>query len=59
MEIIAYSIGLSCSTYLVYLLIKKINPKVWIKPIAIQIGIAIALLLGGGFVEEYFIKLGQ
>ena len=59
MEIIAYSMGLSCSANLVFLLIKKVNPKVWIKPIVVQIGIALALLLGGGFVEEYFIKLGQ
>ena len=63
MELIAYSIGLSRSCHLTYMLIKrsklKSQIKSQIKPTLIEIGIVVGLLLGAGFLEEYMIKASQ
>jgi hypothetical protein len=59
MELVAYSIGLSCSTYLTYRLIKRTKLKSLIKPTLIEIGIVIGLLVAGGYLEEYMIKAAQ
>ncbi len=58
-ELIAYSISMSRSFHIVYVLFKRVNLKSLIKPTLIEIGIVIALLLVGAFVEEYMINLSQ
>ncbi len=57
MEIVAYSISMSRSFHISYMLIKRVNLKSFIKPTLIEIGVVLALLLAGGFLEEYMIKL--
>jgi len=56
MELIAYSIAMSQSVYIVILLIKRTNLKSIIIPAGIEIGIVITLLLVAGFLEEYMIN---
>jgi len=51
MELVAYSIGMSRSYILVWTVIKKRPIEHEIRPTIIEIGIAIALLLAGGFIE--------
>ena len=41
------------------MMIKKISLYSAIKPTAIEIGIAVGLLVAGGFLEDYMIKLSQ
>ena len=57
MEIVAYSISMSRSFHISYMLIKRVRLRSLIKPTFIEIGVVIALLLAGGFLEEYMIKL--
>jgi len=52
MELVAYSIGMSRSFFLIFTLVKKKPIKPELKPTAIEIGIAVALLLIGGFIEH-------
>src|SRR3989449_11757766 len=52
MELVAYSIGMSRSYLLVWRIIKRNQLKKQIIPTAIEVGIVIALLLIGGFVES-------
>ena len=59
MELAAYSISMSRSFHIVYALFKRVKLKSLIKPTLIEIGIVLALLLAGGFLEEYLIKLSQ
>ena len=59
MEIIAYSLGMSRSFILIYTITKKISLISLIKPTFIEIGIVIALLLAGGYLEFYMIELAQ
>jgi len=59
MEITAYSISMSRSFHIAYVLFKRVKLKSLIKPTLIEIGIVLALLLVGGFLEEYLIKLSQ
>lgn len=56
MELAAYSIGMSRSFILVWTIIKKNPIKQEIKPTIIEIGIAIALLLGGSIIEYAMIN---
>ena len=56
MELVAYSIAMSRSYHLVYVLIKRKNLKLVIKPTAIEIGIVVGLLLVAAFLEEYIIN---
>jgi len=56
MELIAYSIAMSQSVYIVILLIKRTNLKSIIIPAGIEVGIVITLLLVAGFLEEYMIN---
>ncbi len=56
MELAAYSIGMSRSFILVWTIIKKNPIKQEIRPTIIEIGIAIALLLAGGFIEYAMIN---
>jgi len=59
MEIAAYSIGISRSFILIRAVIKKINLTSFLKPTVIEIGIVVALLLVGGYLEFYMIELAQ
>ena len=57
MEISAYSLGISRSFILIKAIITKTSLLQFIKPTIIEIGIVIALLLAGGYVEFYMIEL--
>ena len=57
MEISAYSLGISRSFILIKAIITKSNLSQFIKPTIIEIGIVIALLLAGGYIEFYMIEL--
>ena len=59
MEIFAYSLGISRSFILIKAIITKTSLSQFIKPTIIEIGIVIALLLVGGYVEFYMIELSQ
>jgi hypothetical protein len=56
MELAAYSIGMSRSFILIWGIIKKSPIKQEIRPTIMEIGIAIALLLAGGFIEAAMIN---
>jgi hypothetical protein len=56
MELAAYSIGMSRSFILIWAIIKKNSIKQEIRPTIIEIGIVIALLLAGGFIEYAMIN---
>jgi len=58
-EITAYSLGISRSFILIRAIIKKINLTSFIKPTVIEIGIVLALLFVGGYLEFYMIDLAQ
>jgi len=57
MELAAYSIAMSRSFLLIQKLIKKIPIKLDSKVTGIEVGVVIALLLTGGFIEAYMIEL--
>ncbi len=59
MEVFAYSLGISRSFILIRAVSKKINLIPFIKPTVIEIGIVLALLLAGGYLEFYMIELFQ
>ncbi len=59
MEIAAYSIGISRSFILIRAVIKKVSLSSFLKPTIIEIGIVVALLLVGGYLEFYMIELAQ
>ena len=59
MEIFAYSLGISRSFILIKAIITKTSLSQFIKPTIIEIGIVIALLLVGGYVEFYMIESAQ
>ncbi len=59
MEVFAYSLGISRSFILILAVSKKINLIPFIKPTVIEIGIVVALLLAGGYLEFYMIELAQ
>lgn len=57
MELFAYSMATSRSFILIRAISKKTNLLPFLKPTGIEIGIAVGLLLAGGFLEDYMIKL--
>ena len=59
MEIFAYSLGISRSFILIKAIITKTSLSQFIKPTIIEVGIVIALLFAGGYVEFYMIELAQ
>ena len=59
MEIFSYSLGISRSFILIKAIITKTSLSQFIRPTIIEIGIVIALLLVGGYVEFYMIELVQ
>src|SRR3990172_12593735 len=56
MEVAAYSLGMSRSFLLIHTIIKKNPIKQELRITGIEVGIAIALLLVGGFVEHAMIE---
>jgi uncharacterized membrane protein SpoIIM required for sporulation len=56
MELAAYSLATSRSFILIMALFKKTPLKEQWKPLAIEIGIVIGLLLAGGIIEAYMIE---
>ncbi len=59
MELTAYSIATSRSFMLIREISKKTNLIPFLKPTIMEIGIVIGLLLAGGYLEDYMIKLVQ
>ena len=59
MELVAYSLGLSRSFILIHAITKKINLIQFIRPTIIEIGIAVGLLLTGGYLEFYMIETAE
>jgi hypothetical protein len=59
MEISAYSLATSRSFILIRAITKKTKLFPFLKPTLIEIAIVIGLLLAGGFLEDYMIKLSQ
>lgn len=59
MELTAYSIATSRSFILIREISKKTNLIPFLKPTIIEIGIVVGLLLAGGYLEDYMIKLVQ
>jgi len=57
MELSAYSLATSRSFILIRAITKKTKLSPFLKPTLIEIGIVIGLLLAGGFLEDYMIKL--
>ncbi len=56
LEISAYAIATSSSFHSIYRIIKKQPIIPYIKPLAIEIGLVVALLLIGGYVEDFLIQ---
>lgn len=56
MELVAYSIGMSRSFLLIFAIMRKKPLQTEIRQTAIEIGIVIALLLAGGFIEYSMIQ---
>ncbi|MGI0007929.1 MAG: hypothetical protein ACREAR_08050, partial [Nitrosotalea sp.] len=56
MELVAYSIGMSRSLLLILVIIRKKSLKTELRQTVIEIGIVLALLLAGGFIEYYMIQ---
>ena len=56
MELAAYSIAMSRSFVLILALFKKAPLKEQWKPLAMEIGIVVGLLLAGGIIEAYMIE---
>lgn len=59
MELCAYSLATSRSFLLIQAISKKTKISPMIKPTIIEVGIMVGLLLAGGFLEDYMIKLAQ
>ncbi|CAD6368678.1 conserved membrane hypothetical protein [metagenome] len=59
MELTAYSIATSRSFMLIKAIYKKTSLIPFLKPTAIEISIVTGLLLAGGYLEDYMIKLIQ
>jgi len=59
MELTAYSIATSRSFILIKAIYKKTNLIPFLKPTFIEIGIVIGLLLTGGYLEDYMMKMIQ
>jgi len=59
MELTAYSIATSRSFILIKAVYRKSNLIPFLKPTIMEIGLVIGLLLAGGFLEYYMIKLVQ
>lgn len=59
MELTAYSLGISRSFILIHAITKKLNLKQFVRPVIIEVGIVVGLLLAGGYLEIWMIELAQ
>ena len=59
MELTAYSLATSRSFILIKAISKRNDLTPFLKPTGIEVGIVIGLLLIGGFLEDYLIKLAS
>ena len=59
MELTAYSMGISRSFILIHAITKKLNLKQFVRPVIIEVGIVVGLLLAGGYLEIWMIELAQ
>ena len=50
---------MSRSFQIAYVLFKRVNLKLLIKPTIIEIGVVMAILLAAGYLEENMIKVSQ
>jgi uncharacterized membrane protein SpoIIM required for sporulation len=58
MEIVAYSIAMSCSFHIILVLIKRRKLKQTIRLAAIEVGIVVVLLIAG-YLEEHMINVAS
>ena len=56
MELTAYSLGISRSFMLIYAIVKRVSPKPQLRAAAVEVGVVLALLLAGGYLEFYMIE---
>lgn len=59
MELVAYSTATSRSYMLIRLILKKTELRPSLRPTVIEVGIVVALLLAGGFIEHAMIEMMQ
>lgn len=59
MELCAYSLATSRSFILIREIAKKTKLTPLLKPTLVEIAVVVGLLLAGGFLEDYMIKLSQ
>ncbi len=59
MELAAYSISMSRSFHILFVLVKRVKLKSLIKPTLIEVGVVLTLLFVGSYLEEYMIKISQ
>lgn len=59
MELCAYSLATSRSFILIRAIAKKTSLKLFLKPTLLEIVIVVSLLLAGGFLEDYMIRMVQ
>ena len=59
MELTAYSLGISRSFILIRAISKKTDLTPFVKPTIMEIGVVVALLLAGGYLEFYMIELAR
>ncbi len=59
MELAAYSLGISRSYMLIYAIVRKTPLKPQFKPVGIEVGVVVGLLLAGGYLEFYAIELAM
>ncbi len=59
MELVAYAIGISRSFILIRVILKKMDLRPVLRVTAIEVGIVVALLLAGGFIEFAMIEMIQ
>ena len=59
MELAAYSLGISRSFILIKMIVRKERLAAAAKPVLIEIGVVVGLLLAGGYLEFYMIEASR
>jgi len=59
MEVTAYSLAMSRSLLMIMALVQKAGISDQGRPLLVEIGVVIALLLAGGYIEFYMIEQAQ
>ena len=57
MELVAYFLGISRSFILIRMILKKVNLRPAVRGTTIEIGVMVALLFAGAFIEFYMISM--